>query len=63
MKTNIPIMVNGKVKASIPVPIDVSKTQIFMEATKIKAVSNAVDGKELVTDVYVPNRMYNIVVK
>jgi len=63
MKTNIPIMVNGKVKASMPISIDASKTDIMMEAMGMKSIQTATNGTEVVTTVFVPNKMFNIVVK
>ena len=63
MKTNIPIMVNGKVKASMPTSVDASKTDIMMKALSMKSIQKATDGTELVTTAYIPNKMFNIVVK
>ena len=58
---NLPIQINGKLKGTIEVELDLPE-----EAIKAKAhekVANFLDGKNIVKEIYVKNKIYNIVVK
>ena len=57
------VQVNGKVRSVVAFPADCSKEEairIAMEDPKIKALT---DGKTVVKEIYVPNKIVNIVVK
>ena len=58
---NLPIQINGKLKGTIEVELDTPE-----DAIKLKAhdkVANALDGKTIIKEIYVKNKIYNIVVK
>ena len=59
----IPIQVNGKVKAIVFVPIDTDEALIKEKVYSIPNVQNATSGKTIVKEIYVKNKIYNIVVK
>lgn len=63
MKTNIPVMINGKVKGAIPVNVDESKESVMAKAMNLKPVNTIVDSENTIQTVYVPGRMFNVVVK
>ena len=57
----IPIQLNGKVKATVKIALD-SEENLVKEKVH-EAVSNLLDGKNIVKEIYVKNKIYNIVVK
>ncbi len=59
----IPVQVNGKLRAVIKVEKDAQKEQVADIAKSNEDVQKFIDGKEIVKEIYVPGRMYTIVVK
>ena len=58
---NLPIQVNGKLRANITIPYDTDEAVIKEKAHV--AVSTHLEGKTIVKEIYVKNKIYNIVVK
>ena len=58
---NYPIQVNGKKRAEISLPADISKDEALKKAKE--AVKKYIEGKEVVKEVFVPKRIINFVVK
>lgn len=58
---NLPIQINGKLKATIQIATDEAEENI-KEAVH-KAIESKLDGKSIVKEIYVKNRIYNVVVK
>ncbi|WP_018296823.1 leucine--tRNA ligase [Corynebacterium lubricantis] len=59
----IPVQINGKVKARIQVPAEASKDELEAIALADPKVVELTDGKNLVKTIVVPGRMVNLVVK
>ncbi len=59
----IPVQVNGKVKAVVLVPKEATQEEVKAVVDSTEAVQNAVAGKTIVKEIYVNGRIYNIVVK
>jgi leucyl-tRNA synthetase len=59
----IGVQVNGKLRATITVNLDDPQEAAREKALSAEAVKRALDGKTIVKEVYVPGRIYNIVVK
>ena len=57
----IPVQVNGKLKATIKIVLDEDESEVKEKA--LNAISNFTDGKTIVKEIYVKNKIYNIVVK
>jgi leucyl-tRNA synthetase len=57
----IPVQVNGKVRAKIEMPKDAEKDEVLSAARA--AIEDKLDGKSIVKEIYVPGRILNIVVK
>lgn len=57
----IPVQINGKVKATVKIALD-SEESIVKEKVH-KAVESLLEGKTIVKEIYVKNKIYNIVVK
>ena len=58
---NLPIQVNGKLRANITIPFDTDEAVIKEKART--AVASHLEGKTIVKEIYVKNKIYNIVVK
>lgn len=58
---NLPIQVNGKLRANIDVPMNLPQEEVKEIAHK--QVSSYLEGKEIVKEIYVKNKIYNIVIK
>lgn len=59
----IPVQVNGKVKATVSVPLDTEESVIKEKVHSIPNVQNATADKTIVKEIYVKNKIYNIVVR
>lgn len=59
----IPVQVNGKVKARVNVPADADQDTVIAAALADEKIVQLTDGKEIFKQIYVPGRMVNLVVK
>lgn len=57
----IPIQINGKLKATINITLDEDESVVKEKVHN--AISNLLDGKSIVKEIYVKNKIYNIVIK
>jgi leucyl-tRNA synthetase len=62
-EVEIPVQVNGRVRATLKVPTGVSEAEIVPKALADPAVARHIDGKRLVKVIFVPNKLLNLVVK
>jgi len=58
----IVVQVNGKVRGRVTVPVDASKEAVQQTAMADENVMRACDGKTVRKEIYVPGRLFNIVV-
>ena len=59
----IPIQMNGKLKEVISVPKDISEEKIKEIVHQNTAIQKAMEGKNVVKEIYVKGKIFNIVVK
>ena len=57
----LPIQINGKLKANIMIVVD--EDESIIKEKVHKAIENKLEGKTIVKEIYVKNRIYNVVVK
>jgi leucyl-tRNA synthetase len=62
-EVEIPVQVNGRVRATLKVAASVSEADIVSKALADPAVARHVDGKRIVKQIYVPDKLLNLVVK
>ena len=62
-KIEIPVQINGKVRARIEISKDISADDALSLAKEQTAVKDALTGKTLIKELYVPGRIVNFVVK
>jgi len=61
-EVEIPVQINGKVRAKITVPASADRDAVLEEALKNPAVRKHTEGKEIKKVIYVPGRLLNLVV-
>ena len=59
----IPVQVNGKVRATVEIAVDEEQDAVLEKAHAMKNVQTAIGGKTIVKEIYVKGRIVNIVVK
>lgn len=59
----IGVQVNGKLRATVTIPTDCEKSEALARAKADEKVQAALEGKNLVKEIYVPNKIVNLVVK
>ncbi len=62
-ETTIVVQINGKVRAKIQAAIDLPQEEVREVVFADQKVKNYTDGKTIVKEIYVKNKIYNIVVK
>ncbi len=60
---NIAVQVNGKLRSSIQMPIDSEQENVKQIVFKDEKVLKHINGKSIVKEIYVKNKIYNIVAK
>ena len=59
----IGVQVNGKMRGTIEIPRDAGKEEAMAAAYALPAVAKFTDGKKIIKEIYVPNKIVNIVAK
>ena len=59
----IVVQVNGKLKAKLNIAVDADKDSVIALALADERVKEATDGKNILKQIYVPNKLVNIVAK
>ena len=57
----LPIQFNGKLKATIQISKDEDKESVTNKVHE--EIDSKLEGKQIIKEIYVPNKIYNIVVK
>ena len=60
---SIAVQVNGKLRGTVEVPINSSQNDVKDLLLNDEKIKKHLDEKEIVKEIYVPNKIYNIVVK
>ncbi len=59
----MPVQVNGKVRGTVEVTIDEPQDSIREKANREESIKRHTEGKKVVKEIYIPGKIYNIVVK
>lgn len=62
-EVEVVVQINGKLKAKLSLPADISKEELEDLALADEEVGRLIDGKEIVKTIVVPGRLINIVIK
>lgn len=57
------VQVNGKTRATLDVPADITKEEFFAKAKADERISKHLEGKNLVKEIFVPGKICNFVAK
>lgn len=57
------VQVNGKVRGKITIPVNATKEDANKAAMSDENITNHINGKNIVKEIFVPGKIYNIVVK
>jgi leucyl-tRNA synthetase len=60
---NIAVQINGKLRSTIQMPIDSEQENVKEIVFKDEKVLKHIDGKKIAKEIYVKNKIYNIVAK
>ena len=59
----IVVQINGKVRAKLEIPADAEKDAVLAQAAAEPKVSEAISGKTIIKQIYVPKKLVNFVAK
>jgi leucyl-tRNA synthetase len=59
----IPVQVNGKLRATISIDVDSEQELVIAEAMKLAPVARAIEGKTILKQIYIPGKIVNFVVR
>ena len=59
----IPVQVNGKLRSTININLDEEESKVKDIVHNNETIKNFLDGKNIVKEIYVKNKIYNIVIK
>lgn len=59
----IAVQINGKVKGLVELAVDESSEGALAKAKELASVKSAIEGKNIVKEIYVKGKIVNIVVK
>ncbi|RMD50057.1 MAG: leucine--tRNA ligase, partial [Ignavibacteria bacterium] len=62
-EVTIVVQVNGKVRAKFNMPKDAAEEEVKAAAYEQENVKAHTDGKQIVKEIYIPNKVFNIVVR
>jgi leucyl-tRNA synthetase len=60
---DIPVQVNGKIRGTVTVARSAEREEIRSKATENKAIAKFISDRQVVREVYVPGKIYSVVVK
>lgn len=60
---NIAVQINGKVKATIAIPTDCEQNEAIKLALSDEKIASLVEGKDMVKQIYIKNKIVNLVIK
>ena len=62
-EVEVVVQINGKVRGKISIAVDLPKDEVLSIAKADEKVASAIEGKTIVKEIVVPNKIVNIVVK
>jgi len=61
--TTIVVQINGKVRAKLDMPVDLAESEVKANVFADEKVKSYTEGKQIIKEIYVPNKIYTIVIK
>ena len=60
---SLPVQINGKLRANVEIEKDEDQESVKQKVHKNDKIQAQIEEKQIVKEIYVPNRIYNIVIK
>lgn len=60
---SLPVQINGKLRANVEIEKDEDQESVKQKVHKNDKIQALIEEKQIVKEIYVPNRIYNIVIK
>ena len=60
---SLPIQINGKLRANVQINKDEEEESVKQKVHQNEKIETLINDKEIVKEIYVKNRIYNIVIK
>ena len=60
---SLPVQINGKLRANVEIEKDEDQESVKQKVHNNDKIQVQIEGKQIVKEIYVPNRIYNIVIK
>ena len=60
---SLPVQINGKLRANVEIEKDEDQESVKQKVHNNDKIQAQIEGKQIVKEIYVPNRIYNIVIK
>ena len=60
---SLPVQINGKLRANVEIEKDEKQESVKQKVHNNDKIQAQIEGKQIVKEIYVPNRIYNIVIK
>ena len=60
---SLPVQINGKLRANVEIEKDEEQESVKQKVHNNDKIQAQIEGKQIVKEIYVPNRIYNIVIK
>ena len=57
------VQINGKVRSKLQVPVDSAQADVLEKAKAEPKIQDALQGKQIVKEIYVQNKLVNFVAK
>jgi leucyl-tRNA synthetase len=57
------VQVNGKIKTKLTIPVGAEKDEVLAMAKADEKVQDSIQGKNVLKEIYVPNKLVNFVAK
>ena len=61
-EVEVPVQINGKVRARITLPKDATEDQALAAAREVPALATQLEAKPLQKTIWVPNKILNLIV-
>lgn len=62
-EVKIAVQINGKVRSSIVIPVEISENEVMEMAMRNESILNSIGEREIIKKIYIPGKILSIVVK
>jgi len=63
VEINLPIQINGKLISTIQIPQNLGQAEVLEKAKNNEKITKALENKEIVKIIFVPNKILSLIIK